>query len=66
MTHLPKIAEHLRPSVEAGADADAAVQEFYDLPWEKQIKIGIDQGHSGNTFGGACMLARRLLKGEEV
>lgn len=42
------------------------VKEFYDLPWEKQVEIGIDEGHSGNTFGGACALARSLLKGEAV
>jgi len=60
------IANHLRPRVEAGEDAAAVVKEFYDLPWEKQVEIGIDQGHSGNTFGGACSLARALLLGEKV
>ena len=61
-----KIAEHLRPRVEAGEDAETLVREFYDLPWDEQVKAGVDQGHSGNTFGGACSLARALLTGQSV
>jgi hypothetical protein len=57
------IANLLRPRVEAGEDPDALVDEFKDLPWEKQVEAGVQEGHSGNTFGGACALARRLLKG---
>jgi hypothetical protein len=61
-----KIADHLRPRVEAGEDPATLVSEFYDLPWDEQLKIGIDPGHSGNTFGGACSLARALLAGKAV
>lgn len=60
------IANYLRSRVDAGEDADAVVTEFYDLPWDEQMKIGLQEGHSGNTFGGACALARRLLKGLDV
>jgi hypothetical protein len=61
-----KIADHLRPRVEAGEDPGALVKEFYDLPWAEQLTVGIDEGHSGNTFGGACSLARSLLLGKPV
>jgi hypothetical protein len=63
-----KIAAALRPRVEAGEDPQAVVKEFYDLPWDEQNTLvpGLDQGHSGNTFGGACSLARALLAGESV
>lgn len=60
------IANLLRPRIEAGEDPDAVVDEFKDLPWDDQVAAGIQEGHSGNTFGGACMMARRLLKGEPV
>lgn len=65
-TEAAKIADHLRPRVEAGEKADVVVREFYDLPWDEQVKVGIDAGHSGNTFGGACALARALLEGQPV
>lgn len=62
-----KIAEALRPRVEAGEDPEKVVKEFYDLPYEEQDKlVGLEPGHSGNTFGGACALARALLAGEPV
>ena len=62
-----KIVAHLRPRIEAGEDAEAVVKEFYDLPWERQkADAGIDDGHSGNTFGGACSMARALLTGSPV
>jgi hypothetical protein len=44
-----------------------AVKNFKELPYEAQIKlVSIDGGHSGNTFGGACMLAYRYLEGKEL
>lgn len=63
----PKIAEALRPEVDAGEDPEVVVNRFRDLSFEEQnAKVpGLDQGHSGNTFGGAVMLAYRLLAGLE-
>lgn len=60
-----KIAAHLRPQVEAGTSPEDAVRAFYDAPWDEQ-KLVVDDGHSGNTFGGACSMARALLDGEAV
>lgn len=34
-----------------------AVMAFSDLPSDRQAEAGIDDGHSGNTFGMACKLA---------
>lgn len=46
-----KIAKHLK--------TEAAIVAWKDLSWEKQKKqVPIDDGHSGNTFGCACLLAR--------
>lgn len=42
------------------------VTEYRDLPWEEQAKAGIDPGHSGNTFGFACHLARLWIIGPEA
>lgn len=44
---------------------DQAVKAFYDLGYDEQKAMvpGLDQGHSGNTFGGAVSLARGLLSG---
>lgn len=64
-TEAAKIAEYLRPRVEAGGDPEAVVRAFYDSVHD-QADCGIDDGHSGNTFGGACSLARALLDGSEV
>lgn len=61
-TEAVKIAEHLRPRVEAGEDAEAVVRSFYEQPWDEQAKVISDQ-HSGGTFGGACSLAQGLLTG---
>lgn len=62
-----KIAEHLRQDVEAGADPGEAVAAFYDLSFDEQKRrAGVDDGHSGNTFGTACALARAYLSGEAV
>lgn len=33
------------------------VLAFQELPFEEQKKAGIDEGHSGNSFGFACRLA---------
>lgn len=62
-----KIAAHLRYEVDAGADPGEAVKRFYDLGWERQKELvpDLDEGHSGNTFGGACRLALALLRGDE-
>lgn len=64
-TEAVKIADHLRPRVEAGEDPETVVREFHGLPWDEQAKVVSDQ-HSGNTFGGACSLARAVLAGESV
>lgn len=39
------------------------VREFVALSWAEQIALvpGLDEGHSGNTFGMACRLARHYL-----
>lgn len=71
-TEAVKIADALAaPDVLLDVDPEAVVREFYDLPWEqqKQRVPDLDVGHSGNTFGGACMLARALIahrQGEAV
>lgn len=78
-TEAVKIALALESStlgVEAAeGQRTALIQEqvmaFYDLPWEqqKQRVPGLGDGHSGNTFGGACNLAAaylRHLAGEAV
>lgn len=63
-----KIANFLRPRVEAGEDAGDVVQEFYKLGHEEQNRLipELLEGHSGNTFGGACSLAAAILQGKEV
>lgn len=63
----PKIAEALRPEIEAGADPGDAVERFHKLSWEEQKALvpKLSDGHSGNTFGGACRLALALLRGED-
>lgn len=40
----------------------AEFERFRALPWEEQKALvpGIDDGHSGNTFGMACVLAYQL------
>ena len=47
---------------------EKAIQEFYDLTYEEQKRLvpDLDEGHSGNTFGGAVQLALALLIGREV
>lgn len=64
-TEAAKIADYLRPRVDAGADPVEVVKAFYD-DGDDQGQCGVDDGHSGNTFGGACGLARALLSGESV
>lgn len=39
----------------------SAVREFKDLPTAVLAEAGIDEGHSGNTFGVACHLAVRYV-----
>jgi len=57
---------------QAVAIADAlpsaeAIHRFRDLDWDDQKKMvpGLDDGHSGNTFGCACVLAQSLLQSRE-
>lgn len=50
-------------------DNNIDVDDFYKLSWEEQKKAGVDEGHSGNTFGAACAMAKLYLKwldGEEI
>ena len=44
------------------------VKEFYDMKWEDQKLFvpELDDGHSGNTFSGACQMARIYLEGGKV
>lgn len=44
-----------------------AIVAFRKLPWaeQKAAVTGLDDGHSGNTFGAACMLARLLIESPE-
>ena len=44
------------------------VTEFYNMKWEDQKLFlpELDDGHSGNTFGGACQMARIYLEGGEL
>jgi len=42
------------------------IQRFYKMPYEEQVLIaGIEDGHSGNTFGMACALARLFCEHRE-
>lgn len=47
---------------------EAAVSEFIKRPYDEQREIvpDLDEGHSGNTFGGACRLAYAVMAGEKV
>lgn len=71
-TEAVKIADSLAGLVggETPTPADV-IKAFHDKPWQeqKQLVPALDEGHSGNTFGGACMLARALMEhrtGQEV
>lgn len=45
----------------------ALSSEAYDYDTKRQLKLlGADDGHSGNTFGGAMMLAVRYIQGKDV
>lgn len=37
------------------------IEVFKEYSWDEQVKIGIDEGHSSNTFGCACALALLYL-----
>lgn len=72
-TEAVKIAEALEPDItEPTPEAiQQAVKAFHDLSWEEQkARVpGLADGHSGNTFGGACGLAGMYLRhraGERV
>jgi hypothetical protein len=59
-----KIADTLRKQ----DDPLAALNAFYDLPFAEQAEMveGLDEGHSGNTFGMACKLAGHYLNNERL
>jgi hypothetical protein len=59
-----KIADALRGE----PDAVAALTAFHAAPWDTQIAQvpTLDRGHSGNSFGMACRLARWLLTEPEM
>jgi hypothetical protein len=57
-TEAVKIAEYCK--------TPEAVVAFKEDPWDKQKEAGIEDGHSGNTFGGACNLAYNYLNGMEL
>jgi len=59
---IAEICKREMPNLEPSA----AIEWFRALPYDLQKKMGLDDGHSGNTFGGACMLAMRVLSGLEV
>ena len=42
----------------------AEITAFHDMGWEDQLKAvpTLSDGHSGNTFGAACMLARLQIE----
>jgi hypothetical protein len=42
------------------------IKWFRNLPYDEQRAFGLSDGHSGNTFGGACSLAFGVLSGLEV
>jgi hypothetical protein len=57
---------------QAVAIADAlhtaeAIVAFHAAPWDEQKRLvpGLSDGHSGNTFGTACMLARAYVEKPE-
>lgn len=44
-----------------------AIDAWRALPWDEQVKaVPIDDGHSGNTFGFACALAKAYLAEKRV
>ena len=47
---------------------EAEIQKFYDAPYNEQQELvpALSDGHSGNTFGGACALARAWLATKPV
>jgi hypothetical protein len=65
-----KIAVAMRKQVDAAAPADqfrVALDAFRHLPYEDQKRIaGLEDGHSGNTFGMAMRLAYWLLTDPEM
>lgn len=55
LTEAVKIAEAMKTPEE--------VVKFQKMTFDEQVKLaGIEEGHSGNTFGSACNLAYWLLK----
>jgi len=46
---------------------EQSIVAFPDLPWEKQLAAvpGLSDGHSGNTFGAAVLLARLYVTNQE-
>lgn len=44
-----------------------AIRSFHAAPWDEQKRLvsGLSDGHSGNTFGAACMLALAYVERPE-
>ena len=66
-TEAVKIADALEPTIISEPKAEAiakAVKDFHGKPWEEQKRIvpGLSDGHSDNTFSGACSLAVAYLR----
>lgn len=47
---------------------EEAIAAFYELSWEQQLERvpGLFEGHSGNSFGAACLLARLYLRDSKL
>lgn len=63
-----KIARAMEPRGDTPEGRVEELQAFYDLAWEQQKMVVPDltDGHSGNSFGMACRLARWLLTDPEM
>lgn len=61
-------AERIAAAFKGEAYPTEMLRRFHELPWEEQQKLvpGMDQGHSGNSFGMACRLACWLLTDPEM
>lgn len=46
-------------------ETEERIQAFYKATWDEQCEMlpTLDRGHSGNTFGSACRLARLYVTG---
>lgn len=67
-TEAVKVMDYIKAQI--GDDASEktvkdAINAFKELPWEEQAKV-VSDGHSGNSFDFACMLAYCVLNGKPV